>query len=133
MPKAQVTTNEILDAVNNFSNVVEKRFVQIDERFNDFEAKMDARFDEVDKRFKGIEFRLDHDMATKKDLAALEERMNKKFADQANTMDAIAKTVKATSEEVSAWHGRSDRTEKQVATHEKRLSTIQAHFGLKFE
>lgn len=108
MPKAHVSTNEILDAVNNFSNVMEKHL-------------------------QAIEFRMDHDMATKQDLAALETRVNKKFEEVNSNMDAIAKTVKDTREEVSAWHGPADRTEQQVATHEKKIGAMQMHFGIKFE
>lgn len=61
------------------------------------------------------------------------EEVHAKFADQANIMDAIAKNVQDLRTEVSAWHGRADRTEQQVATHEKKIGAMQMHFGIKFE
>lgn len=102
MPKAHVSTNEILEAIHVFSNYMEKRV-------NQLEVSMES----------GLE--------------ALEKKMDKRFADQATTMDAIAKTVQATREEVSAWHGRAERTEQQVQAHEKKIGAMQMHFGIKFE
>ena len=46
--KSEVTNLEILDALNDFSTSVDKRFDGVDKRF-----------DLVDKRFDGVESRLD--------------------------------------------------------------------------
>jgi predicted nucleic acid-binding Zn-ribbon protein len=54
MDEKQPTTQEILDAVRQGFNDVDKRFDGVDKRFDG----VDKRFDGVDKRFDGIEKRL---------------------------------------------------------------------------
>ncbi len=51
----EVSTNEILDALNGFSAEMDQRFEKIDVRFE----KIDQRFDQVDARFEKIDQRLD--------------------------------------------------------------------------
>lgn len=47
----EIPKNEILEAINEFSNKVDEKFVKIDEKF----VKIDEKFIEVGKRFDKIE------------------------------------------------------------------------------
>lgn len=56
MNRKEITNNEIMDALGNFANNVDKRFVSIDKRFD----TIDKRFDSIDKHLFRIDTRLDN-------------------------------------------------------------------------
>lgn len=66
-------TQQILEAVNLFSDHVENRFSLVDKRFNE----VDKRFDEVDKRFDVIE----QDVSSIKNVMVTKDYLDEKMAD----------------------------------------------------
>jgi hypothetical protein len=95
MPNTEPTNQEILEAIQAFAGSVDQRFDTVDQRF----VKIDQRFDAVDQHFENVDRRLDgmdrrfekldhrldgmdmrferieSTMATKDDLAKLEDRV----------------------------------------------------------
>ena len=58
MSKKDITNNEIMEALGQFANSVDKRFVSIEGKFDSIDKKFDSvdkRFDSMDKRFDSID------------------------------------------------------------------------------
>lgn len=67
----ELTTQNILEAINHFASDVDDRFVSIDERFEG----IDRRFVSIDKRFDGIETDIRQIKATMVTKSYLDDKM----------------------------------------------------------
>jgi predicted nucleic acid-binding Zn-ribbon protein len=86
----QVTTNEILEAINHFAEKVDERFDKVDDRFDRLEGRMDnveGRLNKVEGKMDIIEGRLDRieaNMVTK-------EYLDDKLADLRGDMVVLTR------------------------------------------
>jgi len=83
MTKKEISNNEIMDALGQFANSVDKRFDSIDKRFDG----VDKRFDGIDKRIDGIDKRID---GMDKHLFVIDNRLENIESDMNNVKEKVS-------------------------------------------
>ncbi len=126
----ETMSKQILNALNDFGEKVDRRFNGMEMRFDEMENRFDKmenrfnemenRLDRLEERVDGIEERMDK---MEQRIDNLEKNMNLGFENLNKKLDRHIKIHEGTRAELAELQDTTDFLLKKVAAHEKKLRT----------